>query len=175
MNLEQIALKLISGDINLVEWELEMREFIRTTHRTAVIAAMDGVENVTQAAWGFEGSLVKKQFQYLNGFVQDIRSNPSAWMNGRLLTRMRLYEQAGWGSFEEIIRWKMKREGFTEEMRDLGEADHCEGCIKQAGLGWRPIGTLPPIGSQECVTNCRCVFWYRKQLPDGGYVYDKGN
>lgn len=48
MNLEEIALKLISGDINLVEWELEMREFIRTTHRTAVIAAMDGVENVTQ-------------------------------------------------------------------------------------------------------------------------------
>lgn len=172
--LEDLALRLIEGQISINQWELEMREFIRVTHREAVITAMGGIENMTPAAWGFEGALVKKQYQYLNGFVEDILVNPKAWMNGRLLARMKLYENAGWSSFEEVVRWRKKNEGWTEERRDLGEADHCDGCLEQAKLGWKPIGTLPPIGSQDCVTNCHCVFWYRKLGLNGVYIYDNG-
>lgn len=126
---------------------------------------------MTQAAWGYEGYLVKLQYQFLDGFAQDIINNPAYWLNGRLLERMRLYEQAAWGSLEQIYRWKMKNEGWTEEKRVLGVADHCEGCLTQASKGYQPIGSLPPIGSQQCVTKCHCIFVYRKEV-NGKFVTD---
>lgn len=159
--LSNLAARLISKNITLAEWQAEMREYIRTIHREAVLIVYGGRDNVPQSAWGYEGYLVKLQYQYLDGFVQDILSNPDAWMNGRLLTRMKLYQQAEWSAFEAMVRFKKMQEGYTEERRVLGVADHCPGCLQQAGLGWRPIGTLEPIGSQDCVTNCHCIFEYR--------------
>jgi hypothetical protein len=51
---------------------------------------------------------------------------------------------------------------MDEERRVLGVADHCPGCLEQAGLGWQPIGTLDEIGTEECGNNCRCEYEYRK-------------
>lgn len=171
MSLADLAKRLIDGTITPAQWQMEMREFIRTIHREATIVAYGGRYNVTQAAWGYEGYLVKLQYQYLDGFMQDILNNPDAWLNGRLLTRMRLYERAEWSTFEAMLRFQKREQGFTEERRELGVADHCPGCLEQAGKGWQPIGTLDPIGSQDCYTNCHCVFRYRK-LANGIYVFD---
>lgn len=159
--LSTLSQRLIDNSITVAEWQAEMRDYIRTINREAVLIVYGGRENVTQSAWGYSGYLIKEQYQYLDGFVNDITENPKAWMNGRLLTRMRLYEKAEWGTFEAMIRFQKRQDGFTEERRELGTADHCPGCLQQAGKGWQPIGTLEPIGSQDCVTNCHCVFAYR--------------
>jgi hypothetical protein len=169
--LANLAKQLISKSITASEWQLEMREYIRTIHREAVLVVYGGRHNVNQAAWGYEGYLVKEQYKYLDGFMKDIQANPDAWMNGRLLTRMKLYERAEWSTFEAMLRFQKRQEGFTDERRELGVADHCPGCLEQASLEWQPIGTLDPIGSQECVTNCHCVFHYRK-LENGNYVFE---
>lgn len=162
MNLEQLAQQLIDGQITVAQWQASMREFIRVTHREAAGIAMGGVENVTQSQWGYVGSLVKKQYAYLGNFAQEILDNPSAWLNGRLLVRMRLYERAAWGTFEQMIRRQLQSMGYDQERRVLGMADHCPGCLEQARRGWQPIGTLDAIGEEECVTNCHCIFEYRK-------------
>ena len=72
MNLENLAQQLIDGDINLAQWQTEMRQMIRIVHREATAVAMGGMENVTPAIWGYEGSLVKKQYQFLDNFAADI-------------------------------------------------------------------------------------------------------
>jgi hypothetical protein len=69
---------------------------------------------------------------------------------------------------------------MEEELRVLGEADHCsteddpdgdrEGCLELAALGWQPIGTLPKIGESVCIVNCHCRFAYRKHGPDGEWI-----
>lgn len=159
--LSDLAKRLISKTITAAEWQAEMRDYIRTIHREAVLVVYGGRENVTQSAWGYEGYLVKEQYKYLDGFMKDILENPEYWMNGRLLARMRLYENAEWATFEAMVRFQKLQDGFREERRKLGVADHCSGCLQQAGLGWQPIGTLEPIGSQQCATNCHCVFDYR--------------
>lgn len=162
MNLEQLAQQLINGEITVAQWQTAMREFIRVIHREAAGIAMGGMQNVTQSQWGYVGSLVKKQYAYLDNFANDILSNPQAWLNGRLLVRMNLYERAAWGTFEQLIKRQMKAMGYDEERRVLGTADHCKGCLEQAGRGWQPIGSLDEIGAEECVTNCHCIFEYRK-------------
>lgn len=165
MNLQLLAERLIAGQISVAEWQAAMREFIRTIHRQAAIVAMGGAENVTFSVWGYVGHLVKNQYRYLDGFAQDIINNPDAWLNGRLLVRMRLYERAEWGAFEELIRRHRIEQGFTEEMRELGVADHCDDCLQWAGK-WAPIGTLPRIGESVCRNNCHCVFKYRTSTGD---------
>lgn len=172
MSLKDLADQLNAGQITLAEWQMQMREFIRMTHRMAAITAMGGVENMTQAAWGYEGYLVKLQYRFLDGFAADIAANPEAWRNGRLLVRMNLYKKAEWGTFEQMLRFYKRQEGFTEERRFLGTADHCPGCLRQSALGWRPIGTLDWIGSEECSTNCHCVFHYRQPNGAGGFILD---
>jgi hypothetical protein len=38
----------------------------------------------------------------------------------------------------------------------------CEDCLKWDGMGWRPIGSLPPPGQGcRCYDNCRCYVDYR--------------
>ncbi|HEY6021351.1 MAG TPA: hypothetical protein VIY48_16040, partial [Candidatus Paceibacterota bacterium] len=58
--------------------------------------------------------------------------------------------------------------GYEEERRVLEPgADHCEGCEEQAAQGWQPIGTLDPIGDEECMTRCKCEFEYRRLDENG--------
>lgn len=173
MSLEELARRLIAREISIAQWQIEMREFIRTIHREAALVAAGGVENMTPATWGYLGYLVKQQYQFLDGFAADIMNNPQAWLNGRLLVRMQLYKQAEWATFEAMLRFMKRQEGWTEERRRLGVADHCPGCLEQAGQGWQPINTLAPIGSQQCTTNCHCVFLYRRPSPTGGWIYDE--
>ena len=161
MDLKKLAQDLIDGNITPLEWENEMRTFIQVIHREATILAMDGVSNVTPAIWGYEGSLVKKQYNYLSGFVDDIVSNPDAWMNKRLLARMEMYAKADFGTFEAVLTRKAELEGLTEERRVLGAADHCPCCLDQASIGWAKIGDLLPIGGCVCLTNCHCHKEYR--------------
>lgn len=162
MNLQELAQKLLNGEITVSQWQAEMRDYIRIIHRDAAATAMGGAENVTKSQWGYVGSLVKKQYAYLDKFAQDILKNPDSWLNGKLFVRMNLYERAAWGTFEQVIRRQMESEGYDEERRVLGVADHCPGCLEQASQGWQPINTLDAIGEEECATNCHCVFEYRK-------------
>jgi hypothetical protein len=172
MFLKDLAEQFISGQISLAEWQLQMKEFIRVTHRMAALTALGGMENMTQAAWGYEGYLVKLQYQFLDRFASEIAANPAAWRNGRLYVRMQLYQKAEWSTFEQMLRFYKKQDGYTEERRVLGQADHCPGCLRQAALGWRPIGTLDFIGSEECSTNCHCVFHYRQPNGMGGFILE---
>ena len=162
MNLEQLAQQLIDGKISITQWEAAMRTMIRDIFRQAAIQSAGGAQNVTPSQWGYEGYLVKLQYQFLSKFAKDIQSNPQAWLNGRLGVRMNLYKEAGRGAYEQTHRKDMEKAGFERERRLLGAADHCPGCLEQAGLGWQPIGTLDPIGAEECSNNCHCEFEYDK-------------
>lgn len=172
MFLENLAKQLIDGDITLDIWQAEMRKYIQTINRQAALVAVGGVGNMTQSTWGYLGYLIKQQYQFLDGFAEAIRANPQAWLNGRLLTRMNLYSKAEWSTFEQMIRFLKKQEGWTEERAILGVADHCSGCLERARQVWQPIGTLAPIGSKECSTNCHCTFKYRRPNGAGGWIYD---
>lgn len=176
--LELLAEQLISGLITIPQWESEMRDFIRNEYVEAMILQRGGREFVTQADWGYVGSLIKKQYAFLDAFAADIVRDPDYWLTGRLLRRMKLYGQSGYSALEDYRNRDMKKAGWTHERRILGDADHCSGegetpgCIELAGAGWRPIGTLPKIGEALCVTNCRCHFQYRKPKAGGGWIYE---
>lgn len=167
MNLSKLAEDLRSGAITLPEWEASMRDFIRQEYITAMELAKGGREFITQSDWGWMGSELKKQYQFLNNFAKDIAANPEAWMNGRLDARMNLYKESAYSVLENAMRREAERQGFDEERRILGATDkHCPDCLEAAAQGWQSIGTLPAIGDSVCITNCKCEFEYRKSGAD---------
>lgn len=159
-NVRGLSQALLDGDITLAEWRAAMMSEVKVMHVASSAAARGGWAQMSQGDWGYTGNLVKKQYAYLERFAQDIASGKQK-LDGRLLTRAGLYAEAPRGSFAEMFRRMMTGKGMTEERRVLGAAEHCDGCLEQAGLGWQPINTLDPIGAEECRTHCQCEFEYK--------------
>lgn len=172
MNLNLLAEQFKNGDISLAEWEFRMRDFIRTETNTAMALAKGGREFITPSDWGYAGSAVKKQYEFLTGFRNDILADPLKWSTGRLNNRMNQYAQLGYSQLEDFKKREQAKAGFTEERRVIqAGAEHCNenkgrpGCVELAAKGWQPIGSLPEIGAAACYQNCRCEFQYRKPDP----------
>jgi len=156
----QITTDLIEGRSNIANWQRAMREEIRDMHRAAASVGRGGWRQMSQSDWGWTGQRIQAQYRYLDGFAADIASGKQA-LDGRAVTRARMYTDAARGTQEGMVRRMSANAGLTEERRVLGAADHCPDCLDYAGRGWQPIGTLPAIGVSVCRTNCKCTFEYR--------------
>jgi hypothetical protein len=183
MNTDALCNLFKNGDISIQQWQAGMREIAKVEIREAMILVKGGTEFVTPADWGYVGSQVKKQYEYLDKFTADIYANPLKWSTGQLNARAKLYGQVGYGALEDDIKREKEKSGFTEERRVLGpvKTEHCHdtdnrpGCVELAAKGWQPIGSLPKIGEASCWQNCRCKFEYRKPDParPGKWIIEK--
>lgn len=168
--MHSLTQQLVDQQVSLAEWQLGMMEEIKVAHTAAAASARGGWAQMSASDWGAAGRMIREQYDYLRNFAREIASGKQA-LDGRVLVRADLYADAARGTFEEMRRrYERLMDGMEEEARALGEADHCDGCIEQAGLGWQPFGVLAPIGSQQCVTRCHCRFVYRKLGPDGQWI-----
>ena len=135
--------QLRAGEIGLDEFRILMEQQIRINQTASAAAARGGWDRMSKSDWGWVGSQVKRQYQYLDGFIRDLATGKMK-LNGRVNVRAKLYAEAGRGTYEEMRRRMMKVRGKTLERRILGQAEHCNGCIAEAARGWQPIGTLSP-------------------------------
>ena len=159
--MRDIAQDLVDGNISLADWQTRMAQQIKLIHLASGAAAVGGWAQLTPSDYGRIGAALRQQYAYLQRFALQIE-NGLVPLDGRLIVRSLLYGEAGRGTFEDFARAAAQRAGMTHERRVLGAAEHCKDCVKYAGWGWKPIGTLPRIGNSQCVTNCHCTFEFRK-------------
>lgn len=152
--------QLRSGAISVQEWRSGMEASIKSAHVAAGVAARGGFAQASQADYGWIGSQIKTQYQYLDRFAAQIVSGAQP-LDGTLTSRADLYAQAGRVTHREMERRMARIGGKSEEKSVLGAADHCEGCVGAASQGWQPIGTLPAVGSRECLSRCHCRMIFR--------------
>lgn len=167
-NMHTLTEKLIARTISLDQWQLGMMQEIKLAHVSAAAAARGGWAQMTPADWGAVGQQIRVQYDYLRNFAAEIASGKQL-LNGSALVRADLYGQAARGTFEEMRRRMAELDDMEEEIRILGEADHCADCLSSAGH-WEPLGTLPRIGDSQCITHCHCRFRFRK-FEAGKFVY----
>lgn len=153
--------KLQSGTLTLADWQTSMALELKRAHIVAGVAAHGGWSEMNQSTYGYLGSQIKKQYDYLKNFAAEVQSGKQV-LDGRLLVRAELYGQAARGTFESTRRRDMLPRGEDQERRQRHATDSCATCIDQAAMGWQPLGTLNPIGQSECRTRCRCTFAYRQ-------------
>ncbi len=157
-----LTTRLQSGQMQLAEWQAAMHAEIRTTHLAASMAAHGGRAMMSQADYGFVGSQIKAQLQYLRAWSADIASG-AAPLDGRLVNRARLYATSSVGTFAAVQARDARNSGAEMEERNFSSsADPCGECPALSAQGWVPLGKLPPVGQRACKAACKCRISRRK-------------
>jgi hypothetical protein len=170
-NMMDLSQQLADGSLSLGKWQLAMLEQVKLLHIASAAAGNGGWAQMSQSDWGFIGGRLRQQYKYLANFAKQIKNDLVNTEAPGFLKRVAMYGDAGHATLEQMHRrYEMQSNGMEEEMRELGEADHCDDCLEQAALGWQPIGTLDAIGDTVCKTNCHCTFRYRKIGEDGEWI-----
>lgn len=105
-------------------------------------------------------------FREQSGFFQRFMEQTASGVqrvDGRFRQRAKQYIRAAKALYWSTRTKVQKTFGGEEVRRILGNAEHCEDCIRYAAMGWQPNdGTLPPPGSQSrCGSFCRCRMEWR--------------
>ena len=156
---QSLATALSKGRITPEDWTRRMREEMRLLHTFSASAAKGGWEQMSPADFRTVQQRVKEQIGYLDNFSQQIGKGLP--LDGRFMRRTELYSQAGRGTYHDVQRVERELRGDTEERNIRFAGDSCDGCIAASASGWVAIGTLPVIGSRDCLTRCRCEIEYR--------------
>jgi hypothetical protein len=160
-SVQQVAKQLQAGDISLLTWQQQTAQSIKLLHVANGLAGMGGQKMASQADYGYMGSLIKKQYEYLNDFAKDISSGAQK-LDGSFLARVKLYSESARGTHVAVEQREMRQSGKAQSRRILGAVDHCPDCLRFAAMGWRPIGELPVIGQDTvCKVNCHCELIYQ--------------
>ena len=161
---------LADGRITVEQWRDAMRDSIRQVHLSASAMAYRTWDGVSESSAEVR---IERELRYLEGFAGQIADGTQrvSWIDevtgdqmvdGRFLFRCEMYARSGHGTYENVNRELMSESGkFTEERRVTHAFEGCDGCIAIEMMGWQPIGTLPEIGAEECLTACMCSFEYR--------------
>lgn len=169
----QLTTALKDGRIGLAEWQVGMARAVKNVNYAAVAAASGGVQNMTAVERGRAGAIIRKQYDYLRNFAQEIADGTQP-LDGRALHRAEMYMDAAKGSYHE-----QKRAGFAEDHAGAvvmvrshrHKRDSCRSCIGLHGK-WFRMGDPEylPVGRRECNVNCGCTEEMGTLAPDGTIV-----
>ena len=162
----------VDGKIALAEWTRGIALALKNAHLQSYMLGRGGQKMMNQADYDQVAAKLKTDFNYLDGFAQDIKSGMS---KDQLRARVQLYLNNVRSSYEDGQRQGHQAAGYQWESRQLNGTNNCDPCIGYAAMDWVAIGTLPGIGSAcDCRANCKCIFLYRKDQPTNSNSILKG-
>lgn len=154
----KLTQRLVDGKINVSAWHEAMKAEIKAAHRAAAMLANGG--KLDAKAAGQLGAVLRKQYSYLRAFALQIE-NKEIPLGARTVARARLYAQSVVVTYQNSVTARKLISGAAMARRVLTDAENCNGCIEYALMGWVEISMIPPIGSAECLSNCRCWIEYQ--------------
>lgn len=158
MRVASVALQ--TGTMSIATWQVQMLKGIKDTHLYAAAMARGGWSQLTPADFGRAGRLIRDRYKFLNGFAAGIENGLP--LSGRFLARSDMYLTGArtMQHIEERVEMR-ENQGMTEERNVLSVAENCGGCLDASSQSWVDIGSLPEIGSRDCLTHCLCEIEYR--------------
>jgi hypothetical protein len=149
--------RLAEGEIDLARWQKGMADMIKRGHSAATMIARGGKVQVRKSDWGRTGQIIRRQYQYLQGFANELEAGLP--ITGRVINRAKMYAVAPTGTYENMLREDDIKAGFDVERRILHSVNPCKSCVRYRNMGWQPAGKLPGIGQRcQCKSRCRCTF-----------------
>lgn len=157
-----------AGTIDGSEFQIRSMDLIKQGHLAGAAMQKGGWAQLSQSDFGRIGAIVKREYQFHQGMLDDILSGKQR-LDGTLDVRLRLYGQAARNTYHTFEQEDRAIQGYDEERRDLHGGDSCTnssrpGCIEEAARGWVPIGESLDIGAATCLANCRCSKSYRNSV-----------
>jgi hypothetical protein len=166
---------LAAGRITLQEWRNRMASTLKVSHWLAGSLALGGLDAARN-----DKSLSARtasELAYLDGFYADLKngkmseakqkSRASSYFLALAITFSTIEHALKSGLIKTPTQRQLDKMApigvepqYTEAKRFRRAAESCEGCRRYSGT-WMPIKRMPPIGSLECRSRCRCFIVYR--------------
>lgn len=146
------------GRITLTEWRTRMERAVAGSHLLFGALALGSLE--AAAASLVVAERIAEQTRYVAGFGDDLRNKKVSQARGESRAASYLLAAAVvYHVLEQLVqvRGPSRR---TQAKRIRRASESCPGCLIYAGR-WIPINQMPPIGSLDCGSRCRCYLIYR--------------
>jgi hypothetical protein len=160
----KIATRYSNGKINLTQFEIEMRELLKSGHIVAASVGRGGRERMTASDWGKVGAKIKWQNGYLAKFARKIGQGKIAKI--ATASRARSYASSLYISYSTALQTAHSefigsgRDAESErEMLCYLEQNSEEGCVEctaDAAAGPMPVSEMGELGSRICGDFCKC-------------------
>lgn len=152
---------LVSGKLDIAEFQTRVAQSLKESHLRSAAIGGGGVKNLTPTHYGKVGAQLKKQYQYLYKFGQDLKLGSMS--EKQIIHRAGLYAASIRTSFFEGEFTSRGKIGFYgKRLLDAG-ARHCASCLSYQKLQWTLIANITPPGVNcECGGRCRCRLVFRK-------------
>lgn len=161
---------LIAGRIDINEWHRRMSSTIKVSHLIAAGLALGGINRARTDK--NLAARINSELSYLDGYRQDIINNKVS--DAKKRARSSSYFLAIFMTFsfiEQILKTGLQKllgkqdelrvtPVYTEARRYRRAAESCAGCRKYSGY-WMPIRKMPPLGTLDCGSHCKCFIVYR--------------
>lgn len=138
----------------------QMRTELRRLHLQNSALGAGGFERLGPREYGRTGQLLRGDYERLTNLARGIAdgtvSLPQALnrVHGYVGTARSNYLHAERDAAHQAATLRGVQ---LQERRRLGPSEHCADCVRYAGQGWQPLGTLPVPGEGSvCSRNCRC-------------------
>lgn len=163
----QLGRDLSDSKIDLIKFQREAVDIVKSLHLSQAMLGRDGIENLKSGDFLAIARELKRQYKDgkdpdtgkpfgLKWLAQDIKDGNVS--RAQLLNRLRMF-----GDASKISFWLMKRQtaldgGMSLARRILNpDAENCPDCFAYAGMGIKPIADLPLPGERcQCRTQCQC-------------------
>lgn len=155
-DMRQATEDLFANRIDLDEWQRTMDRKITSGHWASAALILGGLSVARRAGWLFDR--IRQEKRYAQGFKNDIRTERTS--GARATYRASSYADAIKVTAAEGERRKAESDGLRFAYRVITAQESCAGCLTWAGR-WIRIEDMPPIGSLDCVSHCKCVMYYR--------------
>ncbi len=169
--LADISKKLISGEMEINDWEKATAKILRDIHTQQYLLGIGGNKKMTNIDYGILGGEIKHELKYLRKFSKDIASKGMS--EAQFKHRLTMYLEATTGTYEKARLKSHRRAGYKWEKRVRTKNESCSPCIGFEAMGWQPIGSLPnPTEECTCRSNCGCYKRFEKGLlkPKDNYL-----
>lgn len=142
------------GKITLAEFELQMRELLKSGHIIAASVGKGGRSRMTLKDWGKVGSRLKKEYTYLSKFRRKIGLGKVP----RIATanRAKKYASSIVMSYHETVRTEHGRESELKVKLVTNSLEGCEECAADEAAGWMNLEDMGEIGTRICGNFCKC-------------------
>ena len=173
--IQDITQRFIDGKITLDDWHKRMAQELLDAAIIQALLGRGGLEQFTSSNLELETAELSafdyaqftnrahEQFGWLKRFAQQIKDGIET--AGNIMRRALGYAKGTELYYHDAKTYAKADAGYTEEMRVLGIAEHCQDCPPLSGY-WAPIGSLPQIGATQCGKNCKCQKVFRKVVMD---------
>lgn len=168
----------LRGDIDLDEWQTRTASTIRVSHLLSTALAVGGIDRAESNEEA--NRRIREELLFLAEMRNDIERGKmsDAKLRARALSYMLAVPVTYWfidqrekEKLREVKRVKRVTAGvplteeeirriYREAKRFRRAAESCSGCIAYSGM-WMPIEKMPPIGTLDCRSRCRCFIVYR--------------